>query len=52
VKADPEAGNFKNGYLDHQMDVIKNLLLPKVGDIAAADNEMAKLSYVMFDILK
>ena len=34
------------------MDVIKHLLVSKVEEIKGAENEMAKLSYVMYDILK
>ena len=48
AKDDPSAGDFKNGYLDHQMDCIKHLLVPKVDAISQSNNEMAHLAYHMF----
>ena len=36
-EADPEAGTFKNGFLDHQMDCIKHLLAPHVDSILQKD---------------
>jgi hypothetical protein len=51
AKADKEeAGKFSAGYLDHQMDCIKHLLVPHVDEISQAENEMAALSYKMFHI--
>ena len=49
-EADPEAGNFKNGFLDHQMDCIKHMLAPHVASILEKDEKMAALSYKMYEL--
>jgi len=51
LRADSEVGNFQNGYLDSQMDTIKHLLKPHTQGISESENEMAALSYKMYDIL-
>jgi hypothetical protein len=50
AKEDSNVGDFKNGYLDHQMDCIQHLLVPKVPMISKAKNEMADLAYHMYTI--
>ena len=50
IKKDKTEGNFKNGYLDHQMDCIKHLLLPHMEQIVSSQNENVTLAYKMFDI--
>ena len=52
VKSDPSQANFKNGYMDHQMDCIKHMLLPYVKNIKGTENEMATLSFKMFEIIE
>ena len=49
-EADPEAGNFKNGFLDHQMDCIKHMLAPHVASILEKDQKMAALAYKMYEL--
>jgi len=39
IKSDPTAGDFKGGYHDHQMDLIKHLLVPRMEKIKNAENE-------------
>jgi hypothetical protein len=50
LEADPEAGNFKGGYLDHQMDCIKHLLAPHAESISAEKEKMAALVYKMYEL--
>lgn len=49
-EADPTAGNFKNGYEDHQMDCIKHLLAPHVKHIGAEEQKMVALVYKMYEL--
>ena len=50
AKEDKNVGDFKNGYLDHQMDCIKHLLCSHVDSIKQSKNEMAALAYHMYEI--
>ena len=50
IKRDRTEGNFKHGYLDHQMDCIKHLLIPHLDEISSAENENVALVYKMFEL--
>jgi hypothetical protein len=50
LENDPEAGNFKNGFLDHQMDCIKHMLAPHVASILEKDEKMTALAYKMYEL--
>ena len=52
VKADKAAGNLSSAYLDHQMAVIKHLLVDHVESIQGQENEMVVLAYKMYDIIE
>ena len=52
VKDDKSQGEFKNGFHDHQMDSIKNMLVDHVDSIKGRENEMAVLPYKMFEIIE
>ena len=38
-KANPSNNKFNNGYMDHQMDCIKNMLQSRVDEIDGDDND-------------
>jgi len=52
VKDDENAGDLTMRYTDHQMNVIKHLVLEHVDDIKGQENEMAILAYKMYDIIE
>lgn len=51
VLNDNREANFKNGYLDHQMDCIKHLVSERVHKIKGTKNEMATLAFQMYEIV-
>ena len=48
VKENPVNGQFLSGYMNHQMDTIKHLLVPHVNEIANADNEQIALAQKIY----
>jgi hypothetical protein len=52
AQSDPKNCIFQSGYLDHQMDCIKHLLLPHVDVISKSENEQVALVYKMYEIME
>lgn len=48
VKQNPANGDFLQGYMDHQMDTIKHLLVPHIASISNSKNEQAALVHKMY----
>jgi hypothetical protein len=51
LQQDETEGDFKNGLLDQQMDMLKHILKPYYKDITESENQFVSLAYRYYDLI-